>query len=349
MPNTATVLRPTDPQWDEWLRLIPHDFYFQAAYHAFAERMGEGSACMVVYGTAEQFVAWPYLICTIDGDNHVDANSVYGYTGPIGKGLDNAEFRQEAWNSIRGVWKNQNLVTVFTRFHPILENSSFFDGLVGNMDTPGCVRFHLGRTVSIDLQADRDERRRSYKKVLRQEIQSAERAGIVVEHDRQWTYFAQFGEMYRSTMLKNQASEKYCFSDEYLSSLRETLGASGNLAVAHMNGDPAAILLFTVCGEIAQAHLTGVNAQYHSLSPLKVLLDGVADITRSMGARYFHLGAGRGGFEDSLFKFKCRFSPLRHDFDVGRWIINQRTHDELVREKSDNGSVTKGFFPAYRS
>lgn len=348
MPNSTIVLRPSDREWDEWLQRVPHDFYFRAGYHAFAEEMGEGKAFMVVHGRPEQFVTWPYLICTID-DDHVDANSVYGYTGPIGKGLEDTRFRQEAWDSIRAVWNEQKLVTVFTRFHPILENSTFCDGLEGNLDTPGGLKFHLGRTVSIDLELDKAERRRSYKKVLRQEIQSAERAGLVVEHDRDWKHLRRFGEMYRSTMQKNDASERYRFSDEYLASLRRALGDTGNLAVAHLNGDPAAILLFTVCGDIAQAHLTGVNAEYQALSPLKVLLDGISDMARSMGARHFHLGAGRGGFEDSLFNFKCRFSPVRHDFELGRWIIDQQMHDELVQKKPGKDAITEGYFPAYRA
>ncbi len=348
MSESTTLLRPSDPAWDEWLQRVPHDFYFRAGYHAFAEKMGEGKAFMVVHGTKDRFVAWPYLVCSID-DDHVDANSVYGYTGPIGKGLDDAGFRQEAWDAICKVWKEQRLVTVFTRFHPILENSDFCDGLKSNLATPGGVRFLVGRTVSIDLQLDREQRRRSYRKILRQEIQSAERAGLVLEHDHDWNYLPQLGELYRSTMQRNEASERYQFSDDYLASLRDALGDTGHLAAVHMRGVPAAILLFTVCGEVAQAHLTGVNANFQKLSPLKVLLDGVADISRSMGARSFHLGAGRGGYEDSLFTFKSRFSPIRHNFELGRWIIDQQAHDELLVTAAGKGQHLAGYFPAYRA
>ncbi len=347
MSETTLVLRPDDADWDVWLSRTQHDIYFRAAYHEFAEAMGEGRAHMVIHGTPDEFVAWPYLICDIDG-KHVDGNSVYGYTGPVGTGLSNAVLRQEAWDAFRSVWKDQKLVTVFTRFHPILQNSSFCEGLIGHPQTPGGERFHLGRTVSIDLDLERDERRRSYKKILRQEIQSSERAGLVVELDHSWSYYQSFMTLYRSTMEKNKASDRYLFSDDYFESLRVALGDSGHLAVAHMNGEPAALLLFTVCGTIAQAHLTGVNPEFHSLSPLKLLLDGVADMCRSMGARSFHLGAGRGGFEDSLFDFKCRFSPLRHDFELGRWIVDKQAYDSLVDCLPTDRIVKENYFPAYR-
>lgn len=348
MPELTSVLRPTDAQWDGWLQRIQHDFYFRADYHAFAEQMGEGLAHMVVYGTTEQFVAWPYLLCDIDG-TYADANSVYGYTGPVGQALDDAGFRQEAWNAIRSVWNDQKLVSVFTRFHPLLQNWNFFNDLSGSVSTPGGQQFHLGRTVSIDLEPAREMRRRSYKKNLRQEIQNAERAGLVVEQDHAWHYYPRFMDMYRSTMQKNQASERYLFSDRYFQSLRSALGETGHLAVVHMHGEPAAILLFTVCGTIAQAHLTGVNPEYVALSPLKLLLDGVADMARSMGANIFHLGAGRGGYEDSLFEFKCRFSPLRHDFELGRWIIDEQAYNALMEKMPSDLPGNNNYFPAYRA
>ena len=149
-------------------------------------------------------------------------------------------------------------------------------------------------------------------------------------------------------MQKNQSSDRYLFSDEYFEWLRVALGSSGHLAVAHVNGEPAALLLFTVCGDIAQAHLTGVNPDFHSLSPLKLLLDGVADLSRQMGARLFHLGAGRGGFEDSLFDFKSRFSPIRHDFELGRWIVNQNSYDSLIESLPADKILRENYFPAYR-
>ncbi|OWK18879.1 hypothetical protein AJ88_03075 [Mesorhizobium amorphae CCBAU 01583] len=90
MPDPTVLLSPSDPAWDEWLGRAPHDFYHRAAYHAFAERMGEGRAWMVVHGTPERFMAWPYVASFEDG--RTDANSVYGYTGPVGLGLDDTSF-----------------------------------------------------------------------------------------------------------------------------------------------------------------------------------------------------------------------------------------------------------------
>lgn len=349
MPETTDVLRPDDAAWDAWLDRAVHDFYHRAAYHAFAERMGEGRAHMIVYGGPQRFLAWPYLVCAIDGSVQTDATSVYGYSGPIGLGLEDPNFRDRAWAAARAVWGKQRLVTLFTRFHPVLGNHAYCEGLHGSSNPQGDELLRLGRSVSIDVLPGQDERRACYPKTLRQEINAAERAGLVVEHDRQWTHYAIFAELYRATMEKNSAEQRYLFSQRYLAGLRAALGEDGHLIVAHKRGEVAAALLFTVRGHIAQAHLTGVNPRFHSLSPLKYLLDGLAEVARGLGARSLHLGAGRGGREDSLYKFKSRFSVLQHDFVVGRWVLAPTTYQTLLDANGVKPEHTPDFFPAYRA
>ncbi len=349
MADVTAVLRPDDSAWDQWLNRAPHDFYHRAAYHAFSERMEEGRAQLVVYGTRDQFLAWPYLITTIDGSEQVDANSVYGYPGPVGLGLEDPDFRARAWQAMRAVWTEQRLVTLFTRFHPLLGNHAYCEGMHGSARPHGDELRCLGRSVSIDLSLSRAERRASYRKVLRQEIQAAERAGLAIEHDQAWTHFGAFGKLYRATMANNRADQHYLFSQQYLDGLRAALGSDGHLVVAQQEGELAAALLFTVRGHIAQAHLAGVNPVFRALSPLKCLLDGLAEIAHSLGARLLHLGAGRGGKEDSLYSFKSRFSPLRHDFVLGRWVLDIDAYRTLVCAHDAQAEDSPDFFPAYRA
>ena len=117
------------------------------------------------------------------------------------------------------------------------------------------------------------------------------------------------------------------------------------MAVARVDGALAGGLLFTVHGEIAQAHLTGTDTRFRRLSPQKALIDGSAELARGLGARWLHLGAGRGGREDSLFDFKRRFASAEHDFVLGRWILDA----EAYRELSAGFEGEVAFFPAYRA
>lgn len=348
MSDQTRLIAAGDAEWDEWVRKAPHDFYHRAAYHAFAEQMGEGTAWLAVHGSARQFIAWPYLVRPA-GTRDVEATSVYGYTGPTGTGLEDEEFRRRSWTALRGLWADQGVVALFTRFHPLLENDRHCADFHGAAPVPGGEVLHLGRSVAMDLSIDREARRMSYPKILRQEVKYAERAGITVEEDPDWHQYRTFGALYRETMQKNRASDSYMFSDCYFDALRESLRDCAHLAVAAVEDDVAAVMIFTVSGTIAQAHLTGINPRQQKLSPLKVLIDRVADLAAARGAQWLHLGAGRGGAEDSLFAFKSRFSQHRRDFRVGRWILKAERYAYLVHESGTDSHNGSTYFPIYRT
>jgi len=348
MTQTAFCLTPADPDWDAWVARAPHDFYHSAAYHAFAEGQGEGQAFMVGYGTPEQFLILPYLLREIDED-HCDATSVYGYTGPIGRGLEDSGFVVEAWAAFRAHWRTQRLVTLFTRFHPLLENARVAEAMTGETEPAGGERVLLGRSVSMDLSLDEDTRRMGYPQPLRQEIKKAERNGLTVKLDPDWTAYPEFMELYRATMAKNNASDRYIFTDDYFDRLKQSLTGVAHMSVAYVEDQVAAAMVFTVCGSWSAAHLTGINPAFNKYSPLKPLIDRTAELAHDMGATHFHLGAGRGGAEDSLFDFKSRFSDLRHDFVAGRWILDAEACNRLTRDVHGDLPPDLGFFPGYRA
>ena len=213
----------------------------------------------------------------------------------------------------------------------------------------GDVVHHLGRSVSIDLSLGIDERRMSYPQPLRQDIKKAERNGLVVEDDPDWAYFSGFMELYRATMSQNSAADRYLFSDAYFSRLKDAMAGYAFLSVARVHGQLAAAMIYTVCGEHSSAHLTGIDPAFRAYSPLKPLIDRTADLACEKGATRFHLGAGRGGHEDSLFEFKSRFSKDRHDFKVGRWVVDAKAYERLTAERHGDTAPDPNFFPAYRA
>ncbi len=348
MLGNLNIFSPSDPDWDTWVKRAPHDVFHTAAYHRFEGNQERADAQLLVYGDENRFLIFPYLQRDV-GSGFRDATSVYGYTGPVGRGLT-PDFVAEAWEAFRVVWRDRRIVTVFTRFHPMLENAGIALSMTGDQAPfAGAVIHHLGRSVSIDLSLGIDERRMSYPQPLRQEIKKAERNGLVVEDDPDWAYFSGFMELYRVTMSQNSAADRYLFSDAYFSRLKDAMAGYAFLSVARVNGQLAAAMIYTVCGEHASAHLTGIDPAFRAYSPLKPLIDCTADLAFEKGATRFHLGAGRGGHEDSLFEFKSRFSKDHHDFKVGRWVLDAKAYESLTAEAHGDMVPDPSFFPAYRA
>src|SRR5262245_33390670 len=183
---------PSNPAWDDHLAVARRDAYHLAGYHAYAAGSGEGEPMLIIVADRGRMLAWPYLLRRIDGveglagTDATDVTSVYGYPGPIAWGCQPGDcFLAGAWQEILEVWRQQRVVSVFTRFHPLLGNAAIAADFAAPADPAG-MRLPSplvpgGPTVSIDCRLDDGAARRGYAKILRQEIDAARRAGLVTE------------------------------------------------------------------------------------------------------------------------------------------------------------------------
>jgi hypothetical protein len=373
------LLEPEDAGWDDRLRHVAHDVYHGAGYHRYSVASGAARALLVVVGDAGRGLAWPYLLRPVaaigglEGSDAMDVTSVYGYPGPLAWGCRPGDpFLEHAWTAICDVWRSQGVVSVFTRFHPILANVEFVRSF-RDPGSPGEGRSGAGgqsaevvralegpivpggMTVSIDCGLDDDAAIADYARVLRQEIARSRSAGLVTEEDENWLELETFASLYATTMARNRADSAYELTRDDAVRLRDSLAGRLHLLVTRLDGAVVAAGLFTEFDGIVQAHLVGTDDAQRRHSPLKVLLDDARRWAHGRGDRVLHLGGGRGGRDDSLFAFKRRFSSRRHAFHTGRWILDADTYGDLAAQRrrfavDGAGDIEDpGWFPAYRA
>lgn len=337
-------------KWNSLVNNVRSDFYHSAEYHRFIEGTSGTRACLAVYGNSERYMAWPYLVRQIGETGFCDGTSAYGYTGPVTNARHEDEgFSVEACETIMEHWTDQGLVSMFTCFHPILENSRLCNAnpFLENWDGEAIVT--LGRSVSIDLSIGSKDRFAAYKKRLRQDIRRSRSRGLEIQLDEKWENFEAFHKLYVASMDRMSADTRYLYSASDLRRLIDLLGDKCHLAIAKVGDHVVSALMFVVYNGIAQAHLTGSDARFNEYSPLKALLHDTAEMASRLGAKIFHLGAGRGGAEDSLFEFKVQFADQTHPFVIGRWVIDQARYQTLVSDHAASAHSSGGFFPAYRA
>jgi ribosomal protein S18 acetylase RimI-like enzyme len=111
--------------------------------------------------------------------------------------------------------------------------------------------------------------------------------------------------------------------------------------------------LFTSWGGIIEWFLVGTDSAYAALSPSKPLVDFAIGWAIDLGGEVLHLGGGRGGAQDSLLWFKGRFSPRRHTFHTGRWLLDPVAAGDLTaarRARLEPGmQLDPHYFPLYRA
>ena len=175
------------------------------------------------------------------------------------------------------------------------------------------------------------------------------RKGLATAEDADWRELDTFATIYRETMARNRAAYKYDFSAEDFTEFRKSLAGHAHLLVTRLDGEVAAAGIFTEFDGIVQAHLVASRASFRLLSPTKVLLDDARRWSRERGDQVLHLGGGRGGSEDSLFRFKSEFSSQRHGFFTGRWVLDERAYQDLVaaRRAAITGHSDADFFPEF--
>jgi hypothetical protein len=342
MSDTIVVIPSWEPkEWNRWLAAVPHDFYHTAAYHGFSEANGEGGAFLAVYGTPERFLAWPYLLRPIANapeGGWQDVTSVYGYAGPLAHNCRPGDpFLHQAEAAICDWWASQKVVSAFSRFHPLLENHV--------LTAAGGLRSG-GRTVSIDLTLHSSAHWHAYPSSLRHAINRARRRGFRTVFNAPWSRLDEFVRLYHATMERRHAAPWYFFSAEYFRRLKDALGPHAVLVMTELAGETAAAAIVIAFAGVAHYHL-GVNSgRFLKLSPAKILLDDVRAWAKAQGQHTLHLGGGRDGEEDSLFAYKAGFSPRRHRFYTGRWVLAPEVYERLCRRRL---APPGDFFPAYRA
>lgn len=356
--RSARMLGTHDEQeWLDVLSKIPrHDFYHLPQYHALEEKFGKGTAYLFAYSEGPYHIALPVVLRSIDNarglehhrDQWLDASSVYGYVGPVASHPEVPRQVIENFQSnLRDALTEMEVVTVFSRLHPLLAQEHLLQGL-GKCKPSG-------RTVSIDLTEPLAAQQHKYRKGHRSDISKGRSRGVVCREDVKMSHLENFVEIYRKTMERVKADTFYLFDQHYFEALISALGDKIHLFVALLGNEMIAGALIVEYNGIVQYHLGGANENFRNLAPIKLILDAVRVWATDQGLQTFHLGGGVGSREDSLFYFKSGFSDSRHDFYTWQWVVLPKVYEILCRERlswdQDHGfpSASSEFFPYYRS
>lgn len=321
------------------------DIYFTDDYCKIYEKNGEGILETFVLEESNAKLIYKFLkreIKSIDGKVYFDITTPYGYGGPliISENKEyNTRLIEKFKVSFKEYCKNNNIVSEFVRFHPIEKN---YLGMEDYMEIE-----HIRDTVYIEI-GDEDKILDNMVSECRTAIRKAIKNNVEIVETRD---LKEFKRLYIDTMKKNNATEYYFFSDEFLNNTMDFL--SGNIKIfnAKYNGKVVSSVMSISYGEYIHYHLSGSDSDYSKYRPVNLLIYEMCIWGNKIGAKYLHLGGGYSGNDDNLFRFKKKFSKYgRGKFYIGKKIYIQDIYDKLVEEnnKIKEGAINQGYFPLYR-
>lgn len=346
----AHFLTVDDPRWPRFLHSVAHDFYHLPAYVRVAASHEGGEAVAFWAGDGENQLLLPLLVEPVPASlgapvDWLDAHSPYGYGCPLFTPGCNRAAAGGLLDAFRELARERGMVSAFVRLHPLL--SCPLEAFVAHGDV-----VLQGKTVYMDLGLCREELWRQTRSDHRCGIRKLEKSGYRVVMD-DWTRYREFTNTYFNTMCRLVARPFYFFSGDYFEGIHDALGDNLHLCVVLApNGEVAAGGLFSAINGIVQYHVAGSSEKFQAIPATKLMLDFVRWWAKGCGFRFFHLGGGVGGEEDSLFQFKAGFSRLLAEFYTYRVVLDHQKYEHLMscRRSNDRLGVHRGdFFPQYRA
>ncbi len=261
-----------------------------------------------------------------------DLETAYGYGG-FYTNCNDELFISNALIEYKKKCKEENIIAEFMRFHPFnnfsQNNDSFLDMNIYDRDV-------VVKNLTEDILM-------SYSSKVRNTVKRAiEKVTIAESND-----IDKFMELYNETMLKNKADNFYFFDNNYY----QKLIANDNIKLYKViyQDETIAMGFFMFGNDICHYHLSANTDLSYSLNSNYALLNYIFNVAKERGLKYFLLGGGTTSNEDdSLFKFKKKFSKELKPFYISGKIYNKEIYDKYTKIWEEQSKENIKYFLKYR-
>nr|WP_321223477.1 GNAT family N-acetyltransferase [uncultured Psychroserpens sp.] len=326
-------------EWDSFLdSIVNYDFYHTYDYHELSIKDDEESL-LLVYTENDIIIGLPFILRQIPNTNYKDITSVYGYAGPISKNIPENFDNQKFTQVLSACLHDLNVVSVFSRLNPFVEKQHQVLKNIGKTK-------HVGSIVNIDLTKPLDLQRQGYQRRIKTQINKSRRLCNVRKATSKEDLL-EFIKIYYENMDRVEARSSYYFKQDYFFKFLESKTLQTDLLLATLDGTDQIIAgaMFIKTNNIVQYHISGCLEEHLDIASVKLLIDEMRILATQEGYKYFNLGGGYGGQNDSLLRFKLSFSKQLVDFHVWNYVVNENLYAELTTSKKEKHS---DYFPEYR-
>jgi len=265
-------------------------------------------------------------------DRYFDLETAYGYGGYYVNNNDTS-FLERALSDYKRRCESENIIAEFIRFHPFNNFPQINDKYLN-------FNFNDRKVVIVDLSQDIFK---SYKAKVRNTVKRATEKVEIRESEN----IDLFIELYNKTMDKNNATDFYFFDKELYISLKKLDDVE--LYEVIFENEIIAMGFFMFGKDIAHYHLSANSDLSYKLNSNYALLNYMFNIAKEKGLNYFLLGGGTtSDIDDTLLKYKQKFSPLTKSFFISGNIFNKEIYDKyiLIWESQTNKNIK--YFLKYR-
>ena len=296
------------------------------------------SYVVLKYDIADDF----HFKSILEKDKYYDIQTPYGYGGPLVENY-NKEDTKEFFEKLNLYAKENNIVSQFLRFHPLIENHKYFEDFIKTKT--------FKQTVYLDLES-RDKIYKNLNDKCRNMVKKAIKNNIEIKIDNSETSQETFKKLYRQTMDKNHAEKFYYFDEEFFENTFKTLSETCDIFNAVWQGIVIASAIILKSKKIIHYHLSAQDKNYSKFGANNLLLFEAASYFSNLNKTKFHLGGGEES-RDNLLIFKKSFNKNGLiDFYIGSNIFDNEKYTRLLQIRKDldkNFNKDNNFMLGYRA
>lgn len=344
--------RVLDTHDDAWALTLPaaNSIFGSQQYAAITEQYTQTMARLYVIESANSRLVYPVFLRPVQslafranqGAVMFDSLSPE-YTGPMAVGSEPLELSTLFAQCFENWCQQFNIVTEFAHLHPW-----HFQ--------PQCLRaegIQLNREiVYVDLLRSAEQLwTESFTYACRKNINRARRENVRTFEATSAGDVGEFYRIYRHTMERNHAQDRYFFSLDYFKAFFDQMPDHARFVLAEYQGQIVAATLFLHDGTDVYSYLGGADQAFQQIRPSNAVVVDTIQWAQQAGKRRLILGGGYTP-DDGIFRFKASFSPLRVPFQVYRHIHLPEQYNNLCaawEQYYGTFMPADGYFPAYRS
>jgi len=272
-------------------------------------------------------------------DGYFDLETAYGYGG-FYVNTNEQKFLNTALTKYENYCLEKNIIAEFIRFNPWNtfphKQKEFLNINIYDRDV-----------VYVDLQADYEDIKKQYSSSLKRNIKKAKNLELKYQMQNiNSKSIDKFINLYNITMQKNTALDFYYFKKEYFENLFKLKGIELHSVV--YNDEIINMIIILKSNDILYYHLGATNPNYYSLNPNPFIFDCIIQ-NNCKKEEYLYFGGGTTSEkDDTLLKFKQKFSTLTKPFYISGKIYNKELYNKYNTLWKEQSSEDVKYFLKYR-
>jgi hypothetical protein len=306
--------------YKDYIQNTYDDIYYEYDYCSlYLDKNSE--LCLFYNQDKDQKFFFPFIKKKILNTPYFDFESPYGYSGPLVNTEDKI-FIESSLKIFIEESKKRNIIAGIIRSNPFYNNFIKCNSSTINI---------LKSSPIVYLKNNVKNIKQYYSNNLTSKIKKGKKEGVKVLVGNSLDDVKCFYNIYSKLMLSKDADKEYFFSEDYFSKIFSIDKSKWKIFIVSLNNNPIGGGIVFENSNFFNIHLTASLIDYRNFHPNEILRDFIIERFSISASKIINFGGGKtGSLDDSLLKFKLKFSELTTNYNIYGLVVAPNIYTQMI-------------------